>query len=230
MFNKIDTPEKAYIIGYALADGYINDNVIEFGCCLEDKKILQFIAEYIGANYTEDLTYIPKTKRFPRARITIGNLDLITDFNKHCSSKENKHCPIIPKNLEKYLVQGFFDGDGYLTWGRRKDRNRLWQKISFTSSLKILEGIQQILLKQCAISTIIRPKSNENCFVLEFANREDVLKFLNFIYPNDSFIILKRKYDKAQALRLELGEFGEGPTTPSQATEEKAVEGVETNG
>lgn len=230
MFNKIDTPEKAYIIGYALADGYINDNVVEFGCCLEDKKILQFIAEYIGANYTEDLTYIPKTKRFPRARITIGNLDLITDFNKHCSSKENKHCPIIPKNLEKYLVQGFFDGDGCLTWGRRKDRNRLWQKISFTSSLKILEGIQQILLKQCAISTIIRPKSNENCFVLEFANREDVLKFLNFIYPNDSFIILKRKYDKAQALRLELGEFGEGPTTPSQATEEKAVEGVETNG
>ena len=230
MFNKIDTPEKAYIIGYALADGYINDNVVEFGCCLEDKKILQFIAEYIGANYTEDLTYISKTKRFPRARITIGNLDLITDFNKHCSSKENKHCPIIPKNLEKYLVQGFFDGDGCLTWGRRKDRNRLWQKISFTSSLKILEGIQQILLKQCAISTIIRPKSNENCFVLEFANREDVLKFLNFIYPNDSFIILKRKYDKAQALRLELGEFGEGPTTPSQATEEKAVEGVETNG
>ncbi len=218
MFNKIDTPEKAYIIGYTLADGYIGDNVIEFGCCLEDKEILQFIAEYIGANYTEDLTYIPEAKRFPRVRINIGNSVLITDFNKHCSSKENKHCPIIPKNLEKYLVQGFFDGDGCLTWGRRKDRNRLWQKISFTSSLKVLEGIQQILLKQCAISTVIRPKSNENCYVLEFANREDVLKFLNFIYPNDSFIILKRKYNKAKALRLELGEFGESPTTPSEAT------------
>lgn len=218
MFNKIDTPEKAYIIGYTLADGYISDNAIEFGCCLEDKEILQFVAEYIGANYTEDLTYIPEAKRFPRARINIGNSALITDFNKHCSSKENKHCPIIPKNLEKYLVQGFFDGDGCLTWGRRKDRNRLWQKISFTSSLKVLEGIQQILLKQCAISTIIRPKSNENCFVLEFANKRDVLKFLNFIYPDDSFIILKRKYNKAQALRLELGEFGESPTTPSEAT------------
>ena len=218
MFNKIDTPEKAYIIGYTLADGYISNNAIEFGCCLADKEILQFVAEYIGANYTEDLTYIPEAKRFPRARIHIGNSALITDFNKHCSSKENKHCPIIPKNLEKYLVQGFFDGDGCLTWGRRKDRNRLWQKISFTSSLKVLEGIQQILLKQCAISTIIRPKSNENCFVLEFANKRDVLKFLNFIYPDDSFIILKRKYNKAQALRLELGEFGESPTTPSEAT------------
>ena len=218
MFNKIDTPEKAYIIGYTLADGYISNNAIEFGCCLADKEILQFVAEYIGANYTEDLTYIPEARRFPRARIHIGNSALITDFNKHCSSKENKHCPIIPKNLEKYLVQGFFDGDGCLTWGRRKDRNRLWQKISFTSSLKVLEGIQQILLKQCAISTIIRPKSNENCFVLEFANKRDVLKFLNFIYPDDSFIILKRKYNKAQALRLELGEFGESPTTPSEAT------------
>lgn len=217
MFNKIDTPEKAYIIGYALADGYINNSSIEFGCCLDDKEILQFVANYIGANYREDLTYKPEARRFPRARITIGNSDLVIDFNKYCSSKENKHCPIISKNLERYLVQGFFDGDGCLTWGLRKDRNRIWQKISFTSSLKVLTGIQQILLKQCAISTIIRPKANENCFVLEFANKKDVLKFLNFIYPDDNFIILKRKYNKANALRLELGEFGERPTTPSEA-------------
>ena len=217
MFNKIDTPEKAYIIGYALADGYINSNAIEFGCCIRDKELLKFISNYIGANYREDLTYLPAQRRFPRARVAIGNQDIVKDFNKHCSSKENKHCPIISKELERYLVLGFFDGDGCLTWGRRKDRNRLWHKVCFTSSLRVLEGIQKILLNHCQISTIIRPKSNENCFVLEFANKEDILKFLNFIYPDDSFIILKRKYDKAKALRLELGEFGEDPRTPSEA-------------
>ena len=231
MFNKIDTPEKAYIIGYALADGYINSNIIEFGCCIRDKELLKFISNYIGANYREDLTYLPAQRRFPRARVTIGNQDIVKDFNKHCSSKENKHCPIISKELERYLVLGFFDGDGCLTWGRRKDRNRLWHKVCFTSSLRVLEGVQKILLNQCQISTIIRPKGNENCFVLEFSNKADILKFLNFIYPDDSFIILKRKYDKAKALRLELGEFGERPATPSEASifNIKVEERVETN-
>ena len=35
------------------------------------------------------------------------------------------------------------------------------------------------------------------------------IEFLNYIYPDDNFIILNRKYNKAEALRLELGEFGE---------------------
>ena len=165
------------------------------------------------------------------ARVAIGNQDIVKDFNKHCSSKEAKHCPIISKELERYLVLGFFDGDGCLTWGRRKDRNRLWHKVCFTSSLRVLEGIQKILLNQCQISTIIRPKGAENCFILEFSNKKDVLKFLNFIYPDDSFVILKRKYDKAKALRLELGEFGERSTTPSEAStfNLKVDERVETN-
>ena len=231
MFNKIDTPEKAYIIGYALADGYINDKIVDFACCIADKELLQFISKYIGANYHEDMTYKPESKTFPHAEVHIGNRDIVTDFNKHCSSKLEKHCPIISKSLERYLVQGFFDGDGCLTWGRRKDRNRVWQKISFTSSLKVLEGIQQILLKQCDISTVIRPKAKENCFVLEFASKKNVLKFLNYIYPDDNFIILKRKYEKAVALRLELGENGERPTTPCEAEDSvESTERVETNG
>ena len=49
----------------------------------------------------------------------------------------------------------------------------------------------------------------KDCFVIEFANRIDVLKFLNYIYQDD-FVVLKRKYLKYKALRLELEENGEG--------------------
>lgn len=216
ILNKIDTKEKAYIIGYSLADAYIGENAVEFGCAIADKELLKFVSSYLGANYREDLNFNPQQRRFPRARVSIGNKSIVTDFNKHCSLKDNKHCPRVSKDLERYLVQGFFDGDGCVTYGYRKDRNRLWQKISFTSSLKVLEGIQQILLKNCNIATVVRPKSKEKCFVLEFSNKNDVLKFLNYIYPDDEFIILHRKYEKANALRLKLGEFGEVQRTPSE--------------
>ena len=75
--------------------------------------------------------------------------------------------------------------------------------------VKILTGVQQFLLKKLSISTIVRPKKNENCYVIEFANKKDVIKFLDYIY-SDNFIVLQRKYLKANALRLELEENGEG--------------------
>lgn len=217
MFNKIDTPEKAYIIGYMLADGYISDTHVELGCALKDREILDFIKENIGCNIYVDNHSDAKTRRFPRARVSIGNRNIVTDVGKHGSKKEERRIPIIPKHLDRYLLLGFFDGDGCITWGRRKDRNRVWQKISFTSSLKLLDGVQKILINRIGISSSIKPKSKEKCFVLNFCNKNDVLKFLDYIYPDDNFIVLNRKYVKANALRLELDEFREHPKTLSEA-------------
>ena len=86
----------------------------------------------------------------------------------------------------------------------------MWQKISFTTSIGIATSIQNILIKELDISTTIRPKANEkDVYVIEFGNKENVLKFLAYIYQDD-FIVLKRKFLKYKALRLELEENGEG--------------------
>ena len=68
--------------------------------------------------------------------------------------------------------------------------------------------IQKILLK-IGISSSIKPKGTEKCFVLKISSKKDVLKFCEWIYSDEDFIILKRKFDVFRALRLELGEFGE---------------------
>lgn len=208
-FNKIDSKEKAYIIGYLLADGYITNKYIECGCQISDKEILEFISNETGANIIIDNNKNTQKRRFPRARIQIGNKKLVSDVNKHCGGiKNEKKIPRISDKYEKYLVLGFFDGDGCFTFGRRKDRNRIWQKFNFTSSYQLLIGIQNILIKN-NITSVIRPKTNEQVFVLESHNKENVIKFLDYIYQDEEFIILKRKYEKAKALRRELGEFGE---------------------
>lgn len=180
---------------------YAEDNDWE-GCCINLDK------PYECKRTKSLITINKKTRRFPRARIQKRIPDILKFTGGRL--KVDRHYPRIREDLERYLIQGLFDADGCLTFGRRKDKNRIWQKISFTSQLKILEGVQQYLIKKLDISTILRPKSNEKCYVIEFANRIDVLKFLKHIYPNDSFIILKRKYLKYKALRLELEENGEG--------------------
>lgn len=207
-FNKIDNKEKAYALGFILADAAITETNTEVAVAIKDKCVVEFIAKIVNGNVTYSNKFDKKTRVFPKARMIKRIVD-ITKFTGGMA-KVDRHYPRIREDLERYLIQGLFDSDGCITWGRRKDKNRIWQKVSFTSQLKILEGVQQYLLKKLNISTIVRPKSNEKCYVLEFANCSDVLRFCEHIYPNEDFIILNRKYLKYKALRLELEENGEG--------------------
>lgn len=231
-FSVIDTKEKAYILGYTLADGYIRPSVLDYGCALADREILDFIVSQMGGIVRISTVTNKKQKRYPNAKINIGNKKIVNDIIRASGGiKEDKTFPRIKQNLEPYMLLGFFDGDGCLTFGHRKDRNRLWQKVNFTGSYKLLYAIQKLLSTK-GISTSLHPKGTERCFVLEIANKKDVLAILKYIYQDENFIVLHRKYNKYNALRLELGENEETThksTISCQATSHE-VEGVETTG
>ena len=228
--NKIDTKELAYIIGFIAGDGHIDlKNQVSISIKLSDKVVANFFKKVLGGEISISNITNKKKKQYPNVSIS----KVIKDIKKFYGGrlKENRTLPHINENLERYLLLGFFDAEGCITWGRRKDRNRIWQKISFTSKYDLLISTQKILNK-IGITTAVRPKKKEDCFVLEFSNKKDVLNYCNWLYSNSELIILKRKFNKYNALRLELGEFGEttnNSTIPSQATDH-SVEGVETTG
>lgn len=209
--SAITTKEVAYMLGFIIADGAVNNELVEISISIRDTEILELFSSLLGLNYHVDNTVIKEKRRFPRIRITrklIGINKFIGGDNK-----KNRNVPIINKQLEVYMIRGIFDADGCITWGYRKDRNRLWHKVSFTSSLSILTSVQKVLFK-LGITTMVRPKSNEDCYVLEFANKQDIITFYNYLYKDTDFIPLKRKFNNFNALRLELGEFN-GTTNDS---------------
>lgn len=228
-FSKIDSREKAYCLGYILANGTISGTNVIVASSLHNKQCVEFISTVIGGNTKYDKRINKKFGIFPNITLTTK----IPDLAKFTGGrlKKDRHYPRVRTDLERYLIQGLFDADGCLTWGRRKDKNRIWQKVVFTSQLKILLGVQQYLQKHLAISTSVRPKAKEDCYILEFSNRNDVMKFCNHIYPDEKFIILNRKYLKYKALRLELEENGESGSCDRQCRAESAEQkGVETSG
>ena len=226
--TKIDSKELAYMLGFIIADSSINNEIVEISVAINDSELMNLFSSLLGIKSFEDLTLVKEKRRFPRIRL----VRKIVGINKFIggNKKKDRNVPIIQKDLEVYLIRGIFDADGCITWGYRKDRNRIWHKVSFTSSLGILTSVQKVLYK-IGISTIVRPKANEDCYVLEFANKEDILKFYNYLYADDSFIPLKRKFDNYNALRLELGELSENTncTILSCATD-LSVESAETTG
>ena len=230
--TKIDSKELAYMLGFTIADSSINNEIVEISVAINDSELMDLFSLLLGIKPFEDLTLVKEKRRFPRIRL----VRKIVGINKFIggNKKKDRNVPIIQKDLEVYLIRGIFDADGCITWGYRKDRNRIWHKVSFTSSLGILTSVQKVLYK-IGISTIVRPKANEDCYVLEFTNKKDILKFYNYLYADDSFIPLKRKFDNYNALRLELGELSENTncTILSCATDlsvESAETTVELNG
>ena len=226
--TKIDSKELAYMLGFIIADSSINNEIVEISVAINDSELMDLFSPLLGIKSFEDLTLVKEKRRFPRIRL----VRKIVGINKFIggNKKKDRNVPIIQKDLEVYLIRGIFDADGCITWGYRKDRNRIWHKVSFTSSLGILTSVQKVLYK-IGISTIVRPKANGDCYVLEFANKKDILKFYNYLYADDSFIPLKRKFDNYNALRLELGELSENTncTILSCATD-LSVESAETTG
>lgn len=197
--NKIDTPEKAYIIGFLLGDGHITEDLrrVYLGLQIKDKEILESIRDYIPfeCDIKDDLTLNKKQRRFPNSELSILSPSFTKDLHQKFGGrlKPERHTPIVSKYLEPYLISGFFDADGGISFGRRKDRDRFWSYARFTGSYKTLVGIQKILDKN-EISSSLRPKSKEKCYVLEVSSFDNVMKFYKYL-PQDS-IRLQRKVDK----------------------------------
>lgn len=209
-FRKIDTAQKAYTLGFLLGDACIHkDGKVSITISMKDRSVLELFQSEFGGSIRDDFSYDKKAKKFPNSGMKIGNKQLIRDIGMLFGGrlKTDRHIPIIKQEFELFLLQGFFDAEGCICFGHKKNRNQFWAKVSFTSQLKMLTGIQNILLKH-GISSKIYPKSGCSCYVIEIRSKKDLANIIDLIYPDRDFIVLQRKYQKAVALRLELGENG----------------------
>lgn len=190
LFEKIDSAEKAYFIGFIAGDGYFDkNNILDLSIKYDDREILEYIKSFTDCDIIDDLTYNKYQKKFPSSTVRLKIEDVQTFIGGRL--KKERSLPIVKHHLYKNLIQGFFDAEGCITWGYRKDRDRLWQKVSFTSSYSLLLSLQKILIN-FNISTSIKPKSNEDCYVMEFSNELDVFNFLQILPKKDYFLKRKR--------------------------------------
>jgi hypothetical protein len=126
-FKIIDSEVKAYILGYLVADGSIEESVrknrpsklvrLRFGCVSEDDEILRLIQREIAPD--NNLRYYqPQGNRKQVTILQICDKELIEDlktlYNIHPRKTYNANFefPNIPKEFERDFIRGFIDGDG----------------------------------------------------------------------------------------------------------------------
>ncbi|MGL5330602.1 MAG: LAGLIDADG family homing endonuclease, partial [Peptostreptococcaceae bacterium] len=140
IFDEIDTPEKAYWLGFILADGYVNENKCFLRIKLQecDKKHLEKFIDFIGGDYgmiKSETHNITGNKQF---YAEVNGKKFINALNRHNirqgkSSKEK--VANIPFEYRKDYIRGLFDGDGHIEE----------KKIDLVSSYEVLKYVQEYL-------------------------------------------------------------------------------------
>ena len=201
-FDKIDTEEKAYILGLLYADGYNNTdrNSVSLGLKESDKEILEKITNLIQP--TKPLQYVV-TKKDKKGFENSQNQYKLVIANKHISQrlvelgcgKAKTHNLVfpteeqVPSHLIRHFIRGYFDGDGSVSGDKQK-------QISFVGTTNFLKLLQQILMIELGFSETKltqRWKDRENEIrSLIFCGTNQCIKFRDWLYEGAT-IFMKRK-------------------------------------
>ena len=205
-FEEIDSPLKAYFLGFIFADGYIIYNEergnYEFGMELQsnDKYILDKLNEEIGGQniiyHSEPKNILINGKQIAHSghsdilRIYSKNLvcDLIKNgIEPHKTLKDTY--PIVDDSLFFDFLRGYIDGDGCYY----NDNSQTYMHITCASSV-VLKYIQD-KLNSFGIKTQLYTE-NDRKHRLMCTSFVEMSKLINHLYYEDGLFYLQRKYQK----------------------------------
>lgn len=189
-FEKIDTEEKAYWLGFLYADGSVGskEDKIELGLAEKDLKHIEKFKTFMNIN--NKISYREKTKSYRMSfRSAQCKQDLI---NKGCVPKKSLILNFpnenqVPKYLIRHFIRGYFDGDGWFTNTEKCFQVGIIGTENFINGF--LDSIENIDKK----NKIFDVHREDRAKRYVFGAYNDVLNFLNWIYK-DSNIYLDRKY------------------------------------
>lgn len=198
VFNRIDTADKAYWLGFLYADGCIleNKNSIELGVQERDKNILEQYLEFLESNYPIKMKkkYVARyDKTYIGYRVVVASKEILEDLVSHgCTPRKSltlKWPNNLPESLVSHFIRGYYDGDGgvYLTNNKKTFSVEILGTPIFISSLK--EKIPD------SIVSYIHKFNHATGTVRIQIHGINAYRFLKWIYQGKKYY-LKRKFEK----------------------------------
>jgi hypothetical protein len=191
-FEKIDSPNKAYVLGWIASDGTITKDYRTTSIVLaeQDLEILEKIRDIVCKKVPirQHKVYRALAQNQYRLNIcskTIGKrISKLLGLSRGGKKSGLIRFPKLEKRYESDFIRGVFDGDGNI---RSIDKNSLkGLECGISSySMGLKEGIKEICFKNGIDSHI-------NKYGIYFSTYS-AIKFLSFLYDNGK-IRLKRKY------------------------------------
>ena len=203
-FDKIDTLNKAYLLGFITADGFVtNKNEIGIEVAKKDKDIINFFKEELES-----------TKPIEEKNMSIG-----LRIQNNTLAKGIKKYGIVPNksliiNVEEVIklaqlneqqisvfLLGYFDGDGCISIAHRQDNNKEYFEMNITGTKETIEYYKKYFDGHGSITK--RHNNSNNNYTLQMSNNyTTIYNALSKIYKyrNEITFCLNRKKEKFEKL------------------------------
>lgn len=199
-FDIIDTPNKAYILGFLYADGcnYMKRGTISMALQQGDYEILESIRKELKND--RPLVFIDNSKVRENGIDRQDQYDLIV-YSKHMSESLNNigmvpnkslilEWPNLDNDMYRHFIRGYLDGDGHIC---SNHSHRVLMVSTHMFCVKAKEFIEGKLQISCKVTKA--PCNNNITSNLLITHKNDCKKFLDYIYQ-DAEMYLDRKYQK----------------------------------
>ncbi len=209
-FDTIDTPEKAYILGFTYADGcnIKEGNFISYDLNTKDIDVLQKIAERIYLdnphdrvhNYVRERETKRGLKKFPYSVLTLNSKHICGVLDKlGCEPRKSLTTKfplwLTDKELQRHFIRGYYDGDGGLFITDIKGRGALARIIGTTPFIDSCIDI----IKKSVDTNIYVEVLDKGLRRLVISGNQQSKRFLDWLYQG-STIHLNRKFKLYQQL------------------------------
>lgn len=190
-FETIDTEDKAYFLGFIVADGCVSTLSNAIQITQKEPDILYLFKKYI--NYEGNLFKRSNRDCFDikvsshKMKKDLSNIGILP--NKTMVIKY----PIIPENLENHFMRGVFDGDGCISIHKDKRDNSERGQVNICSgSIDFISTYVDKLVEYCGVkrNKIRCPSGTYN--VIDWGGLSDVEKLYSWFYK-DATVFLERK-------------------------------------
>lgn len=207
-FDHIDSESKAYWLGFIYADGYVQStkNLSDtFGLALargdrEHIQKLQCELGYTGPihDYIQHSGYVDGCEY---SRLTIRS-NALCDSLRRAGVVNNKTLilkfpceDIIPADLLRHFIRGYFDGDGCLTYSIKKKDGLRKYAFKVCGTKEMVLGIENAFQLKRKHKLYQRHVTEKNTYCLDIGGNDQVDTILKYMFENAS-VYLDRKYQK----------------------------------
>lgn len=193
IFNKIDNEEKAYWLGFIVADGYLNINkhMLRIKLGNRDRSHLIKFIKFVGGNEEMLKSEIHSETGNENFYVSLYSKEVMNDLLslgvEQAKSGKEKVCNI-DKKYYRDFIRGLWDGDGFI-------RENL-SGIGLVGSEEVLAFVQNYFNDSLGVKPLkIYPHCNT--FKIEYrSTRKAIPLILNHLY-DDKDVALDRKKELA---------------------------------
>lgn len=196
-FSEVNTPTKAYFLGFIAADGCVGSEDNGVSLCIQEED--KYVLEDFRKDLESDLpitTVVHEPVRKNMSGIRIFSEKMVNDLARYSIIPRKtlvlKFPELLPEEFLASFVRGFLDGDGMIYANFKKKYPRVG--VNFTSTLDFLTALDRRLVRATGVKPgCIHHVSEKNTYRLFYCKPQDVIALGRFMYSQPGPFLTRKK-------------------------------------